>query len=128
VSADGTKRARPAQAARGNLCASSIHSIHPRESMPPSDTQQSEAMPADTPPKPASSEASEPSTQDAPLSDVDDLLEQVQSLTQDIIEDATAEADAIDGDESVGGQSTVENDDIMVAAHTLFTSGKPTLN
>jgi|GEM_PF-2857839 len=81
--------------------------------MPPSDTQQSEAMPADTPPKPASSEASEPSTQDAPLSDVDDLLEQVQSLTQDIIEDATAEADAIDGDESVGGQSTVENDDIM---------------
>ncbi len=76
--------------------------------MPPSDTQQSEAMPADTPPKPASSEASAPS---APLSDVDDLLEQVQSLTQDIIEDATAEADAIDDDESVGGQSTVENDD-----------------
>ncbi len=72
--------------------------------MPPSDTQQSEAMSADSTPEPPSNEAPAPNTPDASLTDVDDLLEQVQNLTQDIIEDASTTADSIEADDSIEAQ------------------------
>jgi len=85
--------------------------------MTQSDTQQSELTPADTPPeqKPATSEelASAPNVPNASTAEVDALLDQVQNLTQDIIEDAVSDTDTTDSgaDEppDVGNAATASN-------------------